>query len=35
MSETSSPCGGHIWKEDYYGWKCKLCGLFYPFGCAP
>lgn len=25
----------HIWKEEYYGWKCTRCGDFIPFGQAP
>lgn len=25
----------HQWKEEYYGWRCVNCQLFYAFGCAP
>jgi hypothetical protein len=25
----------HEWKEEYYGWQCVHCKLFYAFGCAP
>lgn len=25
----------HNWKEEYYGTRCDICNLFYPFGCAP
>jgi hypothetical protein len=25
----------HEFTEIYYGYKCKKCGLFYAFGCAP
>ena len=25
----------HVWTEEYYGWLCVPCGLFYPFGSAP
>ena len=25
----------HEWHEEYYGYHCSLCDLFYPFGCAP
>jgi hypothetical protein len=25
----------HEWKEEYYGWACVHCKLFYAFGCAP
>ena len=25
----------HVWTEEYYGWLCVPCGLFYPFGGAP
>ena len=25
----------HDWKEEYYGWHCVHCRLFYAFGCAP
>ena len=28
------PCE-HVWTEEYYGWLCVTCGLFYPYGCAP
>lgn len=23
------------WVEEYYGWRCSKCGLFYDFGQAP
>lgn len=22
-------------KEEYYGFRCSVCGQFYAFGCAP
>lgn len=25
----------HAWTEEYYGWLCVPCGLFYAYGCAP
>lgn len=25
----------HEWREEYYGWRCVHCRLFYAFGCAP
>jgi hypothetical protein len=25
----------HTWVEEYYGYLCTACGLFYPYGCAP
>jgi hypothetical protein len=25
----------HEWQEEYYGWRCVGCKLFFPFGCAP
>lgn len=25
----------HEWREEYYGWLCVRCRLFYAFGCAP
>lgn len=25
----------HDFQEEYYGYKCINCGLFYPYGCAP
>lgn len=25
----------HEWEEEYYGWKCEKCRLFFAFGCAP
>lgn len=25
----------HNWVEEYYGYLCPDCGLFYPYGCAP
>ena len=25
----------HVWTEEYYGYLCVSCGLFYPYGCAP
>jgi len=28
-------CAQHVYDDDYYGWKCRYCGLFFPFGCAP
>jgi hypothetical protein len=23
------------WVEEYYGWRCSKCGLFYAFGQSP
>lgn len=23
------------WQEEYYGWRCKNCDDFIPFGCEP
>lgn len=23
------------WKEVYYGYECRKCGTFVPFGCEP
>jgi hypothetical protein len=31
---TMSDCA-HEWKEEYYGYHCSKCDLFYPFGLAP
>lgn len=29
-------CAGRCdFAEVYYGWECKICGLFYAFGQAP
>jgi len=25
----------HEFKEEYYGWLCTKCKLFFAFGCAP
>lgn len=25
----------HDWEKQYYGTKCKICGLFFADGCAP
>lgn len=25
----------HHFTEEYYGYKCRHCDLFYAFGCAP
>lgn len=25
----------HDWDEQYYGYKCRLCQLFIPYGCEP
>lgn len=25
----------HDWEDDYYGTRCKKCGLFFATGCAP
>jgi hypothetical protein len=25
----------HVWTEEYCGWLCVPCGLFYAYGCAP
>lgn len=25
----------HEWREEYYGWRCQKCKLFFAFGCAP
>jgi transposase-like protein len=27
--------GDHKWKQEYYGVRCSICGMFYPDGCAP
>jgi hypothetical protein len=37
------PCGepsckdwdDHDFADDYYGYKCQKCGLFFAYGCAP
>lgn len=23
------------WEEEYYGYRCKICGEFIPYGCEP
>ncbi len=25
----------HKWGMDYYGERCQICGMFYPYGSAP
>jgi len=25
----------HNWTEEYYGYRCSRCNLFYAYGCAP
>jgi len=38
MSETEQPCphwDEHEFEEGCYGNRCKKCGLFYAYGCAP
>jgi hypothetical protein len=32
---STPECPGHEWKEEYYGWRCVHCELFFAFGCAP
>ena len=33
--ETVHDCKSTDWKEEYYGYRCKVCGNFVPFGCEP
>jgi len=34
--ETTCPhWDDHVFEEGYYGNRCKRCGLFYAYGCAP
>lgn len=28
-------CMGTNMVEEYDGWRCSVCGTFYPFGCEP
>ena len=28
-------CGDHEWQEVYYGYACRYCDAFVPFGCEP
>lgn len=28
-------CMGENICEEYYGWRCIVCGTFYAFGCEP
>lgn len=35
MDNTEPLCDRHAWKETYYGYECKWCGAFVPFGCEP
>lgn len=40
MTKTEAPqvdCDPfrHDWQEEYYGYKCRVCGMFVPFGCEP
>jgi hypothetical protein len=34
MGDNATRCACD-YEETYYGWKCKKCGDFIPFGCAP
>jgi hypothetical protein len=35
-SDAKDTCGlVHDFEEDYYGHRCKKCGLFFAHGCAP
>lgn len=27
--------GVSTFETEYYGWRCRLCGVLYPYGCAP
>jgi hypothetical protein len=36
--QSLTPCPewkDHDFKEEYYGYECKRCGLFFAYGCAP
>ena len=37
MDENTKYCDAfkHDYEEDYYGYKCKKCGQFIPYGCEP
>lgn len=28
-------CKPDDWLEEYYGYRCRVCGAFVPFGCEP
>ncbi len=28
-------CQANDWTEEYYGYRCRACGDFVPFGCEP
>ncbi len=34
MSNTVVDCE-HNWVEEYYGYRCHLCGAFIPYGSEP
>jgi hypothetical protein len=35
MSDCENDPFKHDWKEVYYGYECRKCSLFVPFGCEP
>lgn len=36
LRSKAQTCGfDHKFEEEYYGWRCAKCDLFYPYGCAP
>ena len=30
VSTSGSSCSNHNFVEEYYGWRCSKCGMFYP-----
>lgn len=35
MATFCATWNNHVFKEEYYGYKCKNCDLFFAYGCAP
>jgi len=35
MADEYCAVADHDWLEEYYGYRCAICGLFYPYGSAP
>ena len=35
LEEAKRENCGHDWQEVYYGYECKNCKAFIPFGCEP
>lgn len=33
LAASGCYASGHDFKEEYYGWRCSKCGIFYPNTC--